>query len=245
MTRVRRGAGAGSGYRVWAGVMLTVLLIAGATSLAFRHVMDVLPIRSVRIVGILEDAHRAALEQVVDSRLEGGFFSVDVEAVRTAVQALPWVKAVSVRRMWPDSLHIAVVERAAVARWGAHQLIEADGTVFSLDRDPPRDLVELEGPPGSALQLLGRYRELQQLLVPLAARVEHLALDARGTWRGRLNGGMVLIFEEGLQESRLRHFAKVASHVLGPQLDQIKQVDLRYANGFAVRWKMQPEQVNG
>lgn len=244
MMRAERSS-APRGYWRWLGGLLVVLLATGATISAARYALRELPIRSVRIAGVLQHVDRAALEQVIDTRLHGGFFGVDVEAVRAAVQRLPWIREASVRRIWPDSLHIAVVERVAVARWGAHELMEADGTLFRPERRVSNVLAELDGPPGSALQVLVRYRALQRLLAPLEGRIERLALNPRGTWRGRLDTGMVLVFEEGLEEARFRHFAKVASQLLSPRLNDVKQVDLRYANGFAVRWKRQPQQVSG
>lgn len=245
MTLANPQTGSKGRYWRWLGGIMAVLLVIGATILPMRYALREMPIRSVRIVGVLQHVDRAALEQVINTRLDGGFFGVDVEAVRTAVERLPWIREASVRRIWPDSLHLAVVERVAVARWGEHQLIEADGTVFRPDRDVSSELAELEGPPGSALQVLVRYRLLQRLLAPLKRRIEQLALNARGTWRGQLDTGMVLVFEEGLAEARFRHFAKVAAKVLSPRLNDVKQVDLRYANGFAVRWKRQPQQVSG
>lgn len=245
MTRANRLTAWKRGYWGSLGGMVMVLLFIGATMLPVWYALRELPIRSVWIAGTLQHIDRAVLEQVINARLEGGFFGVNVDAVRTAVQRLPWVREVSVRRIWPDSLHIAVVERMAAARWGRDQLMEADGTVFSPERGVASELAELEGPPGSALRVLARYRGLQRLLAPLEGRIEHLALNARGTWRGRLDTGLVMVFEEGLEQARLRQFVKVASKVLRPRLDDVKQVDLRYVNGFAVRWKMQPQQVSG
>jgi cell division protein FtsQ len=237
-----------AGTRRYGGALggtVLVLFFIAATMLSVKYALPEFPIRSVRIVGALQHIDRAVLEQAINTRLDGGFFGANVDAVRNAVERLPWVREASVRRIWPDSLHIAVVERIPAARWGADQLIEADGTVFSPERGVASGLTELEGPPGSARRVLARYRGLQRLLAPLEGRIEHLALNARGTWRGRLDTGMVMVFEEGLEKARLRRFVKVASKVLRSRLDDVKRVDLRYANGFAVRWKMQPQQVSG
>ena len=227
------------------GVMVMLLLGVGATLLPLGYALRELPIRSVRIAGELQHVERTVLEEVINRHLDGGFFAVNVDTVRRTVERLPWVREASVRRIWPDSLHIAVVERRPAARWGRHQLLEADGTVFSPQRGESKGLAELEGPSGSARRVLARYRMLQRLLAPIEGRVEHLALNARGTWRGRLDTGMVMVFEEDLEEARLRQFVRVASKLLRPRLNDVKQVDLRYVNGFAVRWKTQPQQVSG
>lgn len=227
------------------GGMVMVLFVIGVMMVSVGYALRDLPIRSVRIAGTLQHIDRTALERLINARLDGGFFDVDVDGVRKAVEQLPWVRDASVRRVWPDSLHVAVVERTAAARWGRDQLIESDGTVFSPNGGGSRGLARLEGPPGSAHRVLARYRLLQRLLAPLEGHLEHLVLNARGTWRGRLDTGMTMVFEEGLKETRLRQFVEVASKVLGPRLGEVMQVDLRYVNGFAVRWKAQRQQVNG
>lgn len=224
--------------------LLLMLLLAAIAMLAVWYVLRDLPIRSVRIAGTLEHVDRATLEGVINRRLHGGFFGVDVEAVRRAVQGVSWVKEASVRRIWPDSLHVAVVERQAAARWGEHELLEADGSVFRPEGGARPALAELLGPPGAAARVFARYRALQRQLAPLQRRLERLALNERGTWRGQLDTGMVMIFEDSLGEAQLRQFVEVASKVLRARLDEITQVDLRYANGFAVRWKTKPQQVS-
>ena len=245
MTRANSLADFKQAFRGWLGGMVMVVVFVGATTVSVWYTLRELPIRSVRIAGTLERVDRAVLEQSINPRLVGGFFGVDVDAVRKAAQRLPWVREVSVRRIWPDSLHIAVVERTAAARWGRNQLVTMDGTLCGAEGGESRDLAELDGPPGSAQKVLARYRVLQRLLAPLEGRIESLTLNARGTWRGRLDTGMVMVFEDGLEEARLRQFVEVASKVIRPRLDDVRQVDLRYVNGFAVRWKTQPQQVSG
>lgn len=246
MTHANGLVSAKKGCWGWLGGMMLVVVLVAAIMVPVWYTLRDFPIRSVRIAGTLKHVDQAALEQVISTHLDGGgLFGIDVDAVRSAVQRLPWVREASVRRIWPDSLHIAVVERRATARWGRHQLMEADGTLFRAAGDAASELAELEGPPGSALQVLARYRVLQRLLTPLEGRIEHLALNARGTWRGRLDTGMVMVFEDSLKEARLRQFVEVAAKVIRPRLNDIKQVDLRYVNGFAVRWKTQPQQVSG
>ncbi|HEX9583211.1 MAG TPA: FtsQ-type POTRA domain-containing protein, partial [Gammaproteobacteria bacterium] len=89
-------------------ILLAALLAAG--TFVWRD-LDSRPIASVRIAGEFVNVSRDSLEQVVNGFLPSGFLRLDVEAVRRAAAGLPWVRRVSVRRVWPGSLHIAVVER--------------------------------------------------------------------------------------------------------------------------------------
>lgn len=228
----------------WVITVLVLSMLIGAARPIWQAVREA-PIRSVRIAGALQHTDRNVLEQAISALLRDGFFGVDVTAVRQAIERLAWVKEASVRRIWPDSLHVAVIEREATAYWGSHQLLESDGTLFSPEGGGPSDLVKLDGPPGTADEVLARYRVLQRLLRPLGRAVARLTLNPRGVWRAELDNGTSLVFEEGLAVKRLRQFAQVASAAFGEGLEAVARVDLRYANGFAVRWKAQPKQVSG
>lgn len=205
------------------------------------------PINSVRVVGELEHVNRAQLEGIVEKHLDAGFFAVDVKAVRAAVASLTWVKEASVRRVWPDSLHIAIIEREAVARWGATGLLEADANLFTPKQAPllAKGLATLEGPEDTQQQMLRRYRVLKQLFTPLELTIARLSLNRRGEWQMEWSNGMKLVLGTMDNDKLLRQFARIAPIVFEARFDEIEQIDFRYANGFAVRWKPGADGMHG
>ncbi|HEY5700826.1 MAG TPA: FtsQ-type POTRA domain-containing protein, partial [Gammaproteobacteria bacterium] len=106
-------------------ISLFVALLIGGT-VVWRE-LESRPISSVRIAGEFVNVSRESLQRVVNQFLPSGILRLNVEAVRRAAAEMPWVRRVSVRRIWPDSLHVAVVERVAVARWNDDAYLEADG----------------------------------------------------------------------------------------------------------------------
>ncbi len=66
-----------------------------------------------------------------------GFTSLmglDVEKVRGDVEMLPWIKSARVRKVYPDTLDIAVVERDPFAIWQhgeALSVVQSDGRVIA------------------------------------------------------------------------------------------------------------------
>lgn len=83
---------------------------------------------------------------------------VDLGAARRRVAALPWVRTATVRRMWPGTVRVVVVERrplAVVEGRGAWSRVDAEGRVIDVSRHRPAGLLELVGarpaPPGSRL----------------------------------------------------------------------------------------------
>jgi cell division protein FtsQ len=225
-----------------AGLAVAALPLAG--DLVERQVL------SVRIAGEFQHVAREALEASVRRNLAaGGFFAVDVEGVRRAALALPWVREVTVRRVWPDSIHIAVVERVAVARWNQDALLEDDGSMFTPTEGAGRyPLARLEGPSGSHLRVLGEYKRLATGLAMLGGGVTRVSLSARGQWEIEFGNGLTLVPATPLDAAALQDFARALPGILGDRFERAARIDLRYANGFAVRWRdddPQPEGGNG
>lgn len=218
-----------------------VLAIA-AVAIAFAQGLIPLPehdfpIRTLKVESTFERVGRAEVQAVVAPRA-AGFFETDVRAVREALVALPWVASASVRRVWPDTLHVVLVEERPVARWAQGGLVNIDGGVFEpgAGEEPP-GLPLFEGPPRSAPQVLAYYRRLQGELAPLGLTVQRVGLDARRAWELTLDNGIDLTLGRKDPDGRLRRFVQLYPGTIAARADEIDQVDLRYSNGFAVRWR--------
>jgi cell division protein FtsQ len=197
-----------------------------------------LPVKTVRVVGDLHHVNSMDLEQALASVATGGFLGVNVHEVRKAAVALPWVEDAQVRRVWPDTLRITVVEQVPVARWTAGGLINGHGEVFTPDPSTyPADLPELGGPQGSAAGMLGHLHRLDRVVAPLNLTVTALHVDERRAWTITLSNGIQLLLGKNDLDNRLARFLRVYPSALAAQADYIKHIDLRYSNGFAVGWK--------
>lgn len=226
-----------------AGFAALAALPAGQMPEARSHLeqlRDALPsasITAVRIVGNLRWVSRSELARAVAGPLRGGFFRVDVDAVRRAALGVAWVRDVSVRRVWPGELHLTVVEDRPIARWA--------GGGFLSDRDvllPPRRGVPAEGLPvfdGSLRTipaLRARLREFGSILDGIGGGIERLERSAAGNWTLGFADGVRLVFRDG-QERQVRRFAAVYEAALEGRRRSIDRIDLRYPNGFAVQWR--------
>lgn len=222
--------------RVYSVVGLLVSITFAATVVTgVRHVLDpaTLPIREVRIEGEFRYLAPKRLQDIVAGELKAGFFRVNVEAIRAALLAEPWVNDVSVRRVWPDTLQITVAEQRAVAYWGDDGLVNEYGVVFHPAPDSlPRGLIRLLGPQGSSLTVLRRYREAQDVLAAHGLAVTRVRLSSRRAWRLWLSNGTQVVFGRNDFHGRLARLARVVDRVLAGGAAAI--VDLRYTNGLAV-----------
>jgi len=196
---------------------------------------ELFPIRAVRFDGGLANVRDQDLRSAVSSHLDGGLLGVDVNAIRHAVESLPWVASASVRRVWPDALRVTVTEQQPVALWGDSGLVNGEGTVFT-PASRPTDLPRLAGPKGTAPEVLKAFRRLRQRLDAIGLEVVGLQLDKRRSWKAALADRGELMLGQKHRGERLKRLVRA-----WPSLRTTGRVpariDLRYPNGFAVQWR--------
>jgi cell division protein FtsQ len=194
------------------------------------------PLRYLKVEGPFLHVTAEQVRAIAGAYTTQGYFATDVRVIKQALQSLPWVYHATVRRVWPDVLHVAIVEQKAVARWGAQALINGDGRLFYPTADEfPQGLPRLDGPDSSVRPLLAQFGEMNVSLAPLGLRIVKLSMDDRRALDAVLENGVRLIIGRSDAESRVQRFARfypAAERRLG---DAFGAVDLRYTNGFVVR----------
>ncbi|MCS4504700.1 cell division protein FtsQ/DivIB [Arhodomonas aquaeolei] len=218
------------------GAVLAVMVAAGA-SLFWSHLRrsDPFPVQAVRLEGDLAHVADADLRAAVAPHLGDGLLFVDLDAIRDAVTALPWVASAAVWRVWPTGLRIRVQEHEPIAAWGERGVLSAKGERFTPPQRP-EGLPQLGGPAGSASLVWARFEQLREALGELGRPVA-LTLDKRRAWVARLDNGMRLRFGRDDFDERLQRLLAAWPAVQRRAGDRaIAAVDLRYPNGLAVEW---------
>ncbi|MCP5406481.1 MAG: FtsQ-type POTRA domain-containing protein [Chromatiaceae bacterium] len=198
----------------------------------------VLPFKVVQIDGQFRYLDRLQIEKTVGSEIRGNFFTVDVERVHRAARNLPWIHQVSVRRVWPQTLVIRIVEQVPMARWGKNQLVNMQGDIFSPSPDEiPENLPYLDGPVGSSHEMAAQYLDLKPKMALLGLELDRFSVDARRSWKLSFAGGMHLYLGSKEIDARLRRFISIFPRIQsGTEIEgKLLDVDLRYSNGFTVR----------
>jgi cell division protein FtsQ len=190
-------------------------------------------LREVRIATNLQHVTAHEIEEVVRRDVKGGFLTVDLAAVRAAFERLPWVRRASVQRQWPARLEVALEEHAPFARWGAARLVNTHGEVFEAAYEGR--LPEFIGPEGTAREIAIQYRYFSRTLAAIGEIPAKVEVTERRAWSLGLESGLTIALGRENIEARLARFAGAYGRTLATLGRRINYVDLRYANGFAVR----------
>lgn len=125
-------------------------------------------------------------------------FSIDPDFSRDALVTLPWVKSAEIRKSYPNTLHISIVEREPFAIWQTREalsVVQVDGSVIggysgnSLRHLP---LLVGKGAPEEAaafMQTVARYEVL-------AEQVRAFVRVGQRRWNLRLDNGLTIKLPE-------------------------------------------------
>ena len=86
------------------------------------------------------------------------------------------------------------------------------------------------------MTLINGYREASAVLKQIGLTVSRLVQDERLGWQLTCGNGVEINLGRKLIKERLQRLVNIYPQVLAERGAEIKAVDLRYSNGFAVRW---------
>lgn len=207
--------------------LLAVLLVALLYGLLNR------PLREIRIEGMLAPGERemvvAALREQADARI----LSVSLDSVAEAVRGLGWAQAVTVRRVWPDTLTVAINRQAVVAVWQEDEVLTSTGQIIP-QPDPAAALPQLHSsslPPAATLTL---YQQLERLdPANTIARLTETELEG---WVVELKAGDRVVLGRAPSSAalaqRFQRYVEVRRSL--PSSENIR-ADARYTHGVAIR----------
>jgi cell division protein FtsQ len=196
------------------------------------HLPGLFPLHSVRLSAAPQRVDEARLLQTVRNEVQGNFFTVDIERLRLSLEKLPWVRGVSIHREFPYRLAVQLEEHQALARWNKRALVNQQGEVFVADSE--QVLPSFIGPDGAVAEVTQLYAQFNRQLAALNLQAAQIALSPRHAWQLHLSNGMVLELGREDMQQRLARFVAAYPYSLAAIQSQVKYVDLRYRNGFAV-----------
>ena len=217
-------------------IALVVLPVVGVLNGWFAQ--ERWPIRNLAVSAEFNHVGSEQIRAAASKHLGGGFFAIKLEDLRAAVASLPWVERVEVRKRWPDTVEMHVFEQQPFARWGDKRLIGRNGTLFAAPgTESIQGLPQLDGPDSALADVVDFYNKTLRTLTGSGLTLVGVSLSPRGSWKLVLVDGSEILLGQRDIDAHLQRFLDVFPRLAaGRGTNTFARVDLRYANGFAIRW---------
>lgn len=171
------------------------------------------------------------------------YFELDVRRVRKNILQLPLVARVAVKKRWPDTLEVVVLEKVPVAYWNDNEVLASDGSVsVRPDGFLRKGLPYLRGRISEHDTLVRSYRRVQQVLAANGIAVDKMIMNDVQSLEARLSNGWAVRFGRQYFEERLQRLSRLIPN-LGT--GDVQYIDLRYGKGAAIRWQETGEAPDG
>ncbi|MDX1491233.1 MAG: cell division protein FtsQ/DivIB [Pseudohongiellaceae bacterium] len=223
--------------------LLLILLLMSASVFFFQKQEQVLayiskPVDKVLIANALNKVDELRLRRLLAQHMNVGFFVLDVKSIKSALEEDAWVERATVKRVWPDTLSVSIVEEVPIARWGEASLLSQYGQIFTPDTvESEFSLPLLEGPDGSQHRVMEHYQVFSQMISNSGLRIASLSLTDRGSWAMSLQNGIEITIGRDDVLERMQRLVNLYDRHLASKVDEIATLDLRYNNGVSVKRK--------
>ena len=190
-----------------------------------------LPVQQVEVRGASQAQTIAGIRGAM-AQLHGSFLSLDMMAVKHEFELMPWVSRAQAQRIWPGRIRVTLEERTPLAAWNERDTLSVQGEVYPAQ--PAPELPKVEAPDGMEGTVAQRYVEFAAILAAKGWTIARIHVDRRSAWQLTLNDGLVIDLGQEQLTERLHRFNRFYSAAEGVS-GSLKQVDMRYPNGFSAR----------
>ena len=227
-------------------LLMVTVFVAAIFGADFIYKQIDTPLSKIMVGGNFNHLEEQELAELVNMEIDGGFLSMNLNQLRQELQSHPWIHQVSVRREWPSTLKVEVIEEVPIARWGKKGFLNRLGDQLSLPENSNlNSLPVLETDFGSSQDMIAQYLLLAELLAPTDLRLTELQRDAVGAWQIETAAGVRIVLGRDQIIEKIRRLIVVWGSGLDVQLNNIATIDLRYPNGLAVSWRDQDITISG
>jgi cell division protein FtsQ len=227
-------------------LLMVTVFVAAIFGADFIYKQIDTPLSKIMVGGNFNHLEEQELAELVNIEIDGGFLSMNLNQLRQELQSHPWIHQVSVRREWPSTLKVEVIEEVPIARWGKKGFLNRLGDQLSLPENSNlNSLPVLEADFGSSQDMIAQYLLLAELLAPTDLRLTELQRDAVGAWQIETASGVRIVLGRDQIIEKIRRLIVVWGSGLDVQLNNIETIDLRYPNGLAVSWRDQDITISG
>jgi cell division protein FtsQ len=242
------------------GMLITGLIVLFVTDRVFNP--NKFLIDEIEVHGSFNHVDGEQVKKIVETAINGNFFSVSLHRLESEIKKIPWVYSVSLRRKWPSTIAVDVVEVQPVARWGDDKWLNFTGDLVDRQMEygtkENTDLPLLFGPEGELDIIWKAFQQWSGRFASNGLTLNELVLDHTGLWNLKLSLGalalnseqirnrsnentdlskqVTMVVDRGNAFPRIQRFIAALNQELIVQFPDMKSIDLRYPNGFAIGW---------
>lgn len=183
-----------------------------------------------------ENADPDLLMALINAEKNMPLFKVKPHQIHEALSGISWIESVSVRRVFPDSLHITLKERAPVALWmNEGQLVVVDRagyriTTQNLERF--EELLIIQGK--NAPENMGAFLDVVSAVPKVYERLDQAIFVGDRRWDLKLNNKIIINLPEDNIALALQRL--VRAHERDEVLDKtIKNIDIRQSDRLIIK----------
>lgn len=229
-----------------------LILLASAVFWFIQRPVFVLKGMDVQVVGNKDAISAQETAQVLNGHIRGTYFTANLEQIGEALKKMPWVRDVSVSRVWPNQLEATLYLHTPIAVWGDGQLLAEDGTLFVANQEIAENkgaLPKIFGPVSLRMDIYRQYQNFENICKRRGFELISLDYSEFSGWTlkfKRPEGKVIrLILKKGetsaVMEERLVHAFDVLPEIAARLGAEPTDLDARYEKGIAVV-KPQPEE---
>ncbi|MFV2059812.1 MAG: cell division protein FtsQ/DivIB [Gammaproteobacteria bacterium] len=226
-------------------IILVALCIGLLTGVLSQISFDaILPIKKIRAQGEFINVTEKMILDAISDDVNGGYLRVNVHGLKLKIEELAWVKEAAVRRVWPDSVVVTIKEQTAYAFWKNNGLLNEQGEYFEPVNITALKLPVLMGPENIKEKVMTVYQELEDQLNKVELSVSEFKLDDRRAIYLQLSNDIKISLGRNEYRKRLMRFITAYKIDLKKYSNKIDYVDMRYTNGFSIKWKENTQATN-
>jgi len=228
------------GNQYWLLILVTLagsLLIIGSLLWWLSHPQSFL-VKKMTIEGQQQTSPNE-IQKAIAPYLNVGLFYLQTDKIEQAALSLPWIKNVTVKPVWFNTLHLQITEYQPLAQWQQHIYIDPTGELFNIPKSLA-NLPQFAGEKDCIPEMITRYQQIKTTMQAVPLHIKKLTCQPRKAWAIHLDKGIQLNLGRGDILPRLQRFTKVYHRILAQYASSLGgdlglSIDLRYTNGIAVR----------
>lgn len=194
-----------------------------------------MPLERIVFQAPFQHVTKKQLDEHIAPYVKQNFVTMDALRLQHELREIPWVKKIQLRRVWPNTLVVTVVEQQALAKWGHKGAINADGEIFKAQADSiPEELPLFIGPSDMSKSMVEHYQQFQTLLAKEKLKIIAIKVNPRHAWEIQLEGGAVIKLGQSQHQDRLAQVVKAWPTLTKGGTKTLHSIDARYTNGIAV-----------